>query len=453
MRYDEFIEGKARREEFYGFDPPEPHPMLFGFQREVVQWAVKKGRAALFQDCGMGKTLQQIEWGRMVANHTGGNVLILAPLAVASQTVREGLKIGANITRCKTGDDVRPGLNVTNYDRLHLFSPDQFAGIVLDESSILKSFSGKMRQDIQNFGHQIHYRLCCTATPAPNDIMEIGTHAEFLGYMRRVEMLSEYFVHDGGDTQKWRIKRHAEGDFWSWMASWCVAMRKPSDLGFEDDAFILPALTIHHEVVESPPPEGYLFQIAASTLNERRQARRASMSARVDAAAEIANKHDGPVLVWCDLNDESSQLSRAIPDSVEVSGCHSSEYKEDAMAGFSDGKIRVMVSKPSIAGFGMNWAHCNRMVFVGLSDSYEQMYQAVRRCWRFGQTKPVDATIITGEGESAVVANIKRKEAQASEMFDSLVAHISRYGLNRKGIKRKRYVADQSIILPSWMRR
>lgn len=453
MSYRDFLNSKEKQHPFFGFDCDNISDILFGFQKDVVKWAVKKGRAAIFQDCGMGKTIQQIEWARLVLAKAGGSALILAPLAVSGQTVREGKKIGVGITLCKTLDDVRPGINITNYEKLQHFSPDQFNAIVLDESSILKNFSGKMRQEIQDFGSRIYYRLACTATPAPNDIMEIGTHAEFLGYMRRTEMLSEYFVHDGGDTQKWRIKGHAEDKFWEWMASWCVAMRKPSDLGYDNHDFELPKLTINQHIVESKAHSGYLFAIEAQTLNERRSARKSSLNDRVSAAADIANNHNGPVLVWCDLNDESSALTKAIPDAIEICGSDSPDDKEDGLTGFSTEKYRVLVSKPSIAGFGMNWQHCNRMVFVGLSDSYEQLYQAIRRCWRFGQKKEVEVTIITSEAESTVVKNIERKERQAEEMFDSLVKHISIYKDNHGPQLKKAYKPSDSMTLPSFLRR
>ncbi len=448
--YREFIESKRKNAHFYGFDTDDINQLLFPYQRDVVKWAVKLGRAAIFQDCGMGKTLQQLEWARIILAKTGGSALILAPLAVSSQTAREAEKLNLPVTICKTSDDVSTGINITNYEKLHYFSPDQFNAIVLDESSILKSFSGKVRQDIQSFAERIYYRLACTATPAPNDIMEIGTHSEFLGQTRRVEMLSEYFVHDGGDTQKWRIKGHAEEAFWQWMASWCVAMRKPSDLGYSDDGFVLPELTINHQLVDSPPPDGYLFSIEAQSLDERRAARRASMANRVKAAADIANASGDQVIIWCNLNDESQALTKSIDGSIEVTGSDDPDKKEQALFNFASGNIKALISKPSICGFGMNFQNCNRMIFVGLSDSYEQLYQAIRRCWRFGQKKPVIAHIITSEAESAVVANIERKERQAEVMFDSLVRHISVYSQTRE-IPKKEYRPDIEMVLPSWI--
>lgn len=452
MKYIDFIKSKARQSRDIGFEDAQVSDVLFDFQRDVVRWAVRKGRAAIFQDCGMGKTLQQIEFARVILEKIGGSGIIFTPLAVAQQTIREGKKIGVSINLCKTGDDVIPGLNVTNYERLNHFSPDQFSVVVLDESSILKSFSGKTRQEIQAFSERIMYRLACTATPAPNDYMELGNHSEYLGVMRRVEMLAEYFVHDASDTQKWRLKGHAEKDFWKWMASWCVAMRRPSDIGFDDGAFILPALNIHHKIVESKSLNGYLFPTIAQTLEERRDARRSSLSERVAAAADLANNTTDPFLIWCDLNIESDALKRAIPGAVEIKGSDSQEHKESSMMGFSDGSIRVLITKPSIAGFGMNWQHCNKMAFVGLSDSYEQIYQATRRCWRFGQKKIVDCWIIASESEGAVIQNIARKERQSSEMFDQLVKHISVYGVGKRPGSYKEYEARNKIKMPSWLK-
>jgi superfamily II DNA or RNA helicase len=396
------------------------HPMLFPFQRDIVRWALRLGKACIFADCGLGKTLMQLEWAR----HIGGKCLILTPLAVAAQTAREAEKIGIKARVCRSHHDVIDGINIANYERLHKFDPSEFKSIVLDESSILKSFDGKTRnQIITSFGNT-PYRLACTATPAPNDHMELGNHSEFLGVMSRTEMLSMFFVHDGGDTSKWRIKGHAEGKYWEWVASWACVLRRPSDLGYDDNGFILPELKIHEMVIESgTPSEGMLFAMPAKTLQERRGARRASMVNRVEYAAGIANGTDKPMLLWCGLNDESAALTKAIPDAVEIKGADSPEHKESAMAGFSDGSIRVIVTKASIAGFGMNWQHCSDMAFVGMSDSYEEFYQAVRRCWRFGQKNPVNVHTIIGSQESNVLQNVKRKEADLEKMQEGMVEH------------------------------
>jgi superfamily II DNA or RNA helicase len=422
VEYAEFLDSKRIVTRPSGVAVPSGgiHPMLFPFQRDIVRWALRLGKACIFADCGLGKTLMQLEWAR----HIGGKSLILTPLAVAAQTAREAEKIGIKAQVCRSHHDMIDGINIANYERLHKFDPGEFKSIVLDESSILKSFDGKTRnQIIQSFGNT-PYRLACTATPAPNDHMELGNHAEFLGVMSRTEMLSMFFVHDGGDTSKWRIKGHAEGKFWEWVASWACVLRRPSDLGYDDNGFILPELTIHETIVQSgKASEGMLFAMPAETLQERRGARRASMAARVEEAARIANGTDRPVLLWCDLNDESAALTKAIPDATEIRGADSPEHKESAMAGFSDGNIRVLVTKPSIAGFGMNWQHCADMVFVGLSDSYEAFYQAVRRCWRFGQENPVNVHTIIGSQESNVLQNVKRKEADLEKMQEGMVEH------------------------------
>lgn len=396
------------------------HPMLFPFQRDIVRWALKLGKACIFAECGLGKTLMQLEWAR----HLGGKCLILTPLAVAAQTAREAEKIGIKAQVCRSHNDVIDGINIANYERLHKFDTGDFKSVVLDESSILKSFDGKTRNQIIHAFGNTPYRLACTATPAPNDYMELGNHSEFLGVMSRTEMLSMYFVHDGGNTSKWRLKGHAERKFWEWVASWACVIRRPSDLGYDDNGFILPELKIHEKVIESGmPSEGMLFAMPAETLQERRGARRASMGARVEEAARIANGTDRPVLVWCDLNGESASLTKAIPDAVEIKGSDSPDHKESAMTGFSDGSIRVLVTKPSIAGFGMNWQHCSDMVFVGLSDSYEAFYQAIRRCWRFGQKSPVNVYLTIGSQELNVLRNVKRKEADLEKMQESMVEH------------------------------
>jgi DNA modification methylase len=424
--YEAFLSSKRTVAEPAGFDvdPGAIHPLLFPFQRAIVRWAIRRGRAAVFCDTGLGKTLQQLEWARLVHQHTGGNVLVLAPLAVAAQTAREGEKIDLPVTVCRDMSDVRPGINITNYERLHHFDPD-FAGIVLDESSILKGFGGETRKQIGTFAEGIHYRLACTATPAPNDLIELTNHAEFLDVMGGKEIIALFFTQDGNTTHKWRLKGHAKADFWQWMASWSVAVRRPSDLGYPDDGFILPPLTMHQHVVAVQHVGSTLFPMEALTLQERQRARRESIADRVAKAAQLVTGNDEQWIVWCDLNAESEALTRAIPDAVEVRGSDTAEHKETALLDFAAGRIRVLVSKPSICGWGMNWQNCARMVFVGLSDSFEQQYQAIRRCWRFGQTRPVEVHVVTAETEGAVVANITRKEKQATEMMESIVTHMN----------------------------
>lgn len=457
MTYEEFVARKLPAFKPSGFDVQRRYlnPQLFEWQRDIVRWALKRGKAALFEDCGLGKTAQQLEWAKHVTAETGQPVLIFAPLAVAKQTKEEGEKFGVDVNICATGADMHPGVNVTNYEKLHHFTPNGLAGLVLDESSILKGFDGKTRNAITEFASHVPYRLACTATPAPNDYMELGNHAEFLGTMTRTEMLAHFFVHDGGDTQQWRLKGHAEGEFWKWLASWAVMIRKPSDLGYDDGSFILPALNIHQHTVDSGKQmDGFLFAVEALTLQERQQARKQTTAQRVAECAAMVNATDEPFLVWCNLNDESDALTKAIPGAVEVKGSDTNAQKEDRLLGFSEGRYRVLVTKPSIAGFGMNWQHCPNMAFVGLSDSYEQFYQAVRRCWRFGQKRPVHAHIITADIEGAVVKNIERKEADALRMAEEMVQHMHLINeQNIKGAQRmdRSYFANKQVTLPNFL--
>ena len=426
--YEEYVSAKRKAVPDSGFDPEDVNDKLFGFQKEIVRWACRKGKSAIFADCGMGKTAMQIEWARQVCEHVGGDskVLVLAPLAVAQQTRREGAKFGVDVTMCRCAGDVKQGVNVTNYEMLHAFDPSVFCGVVLDESSILKTYTGKTRNEIISAFSDTPYKLACTATPSPNDYMELGNHSEFVGAMTRSEMLSMFFVHDGGDTSKWRLKGHAVSKFWDFVSSWAVMVKKPSDLGYRDDEFNLPEMReIVHEIESGIVPEGQLFATSAEGLLDQQRARRATIEQRVSMAASLVNSSLEPWIVWCDLNDESDMLAKSIPDAVEVRGSDSREWKEQAMLGFSDGRYRVIVTKPSICGFGMNWQHCSKMVFVGMSHSYEQYYQAVRRCYRFGQTQSVDIHIVTSDIESAVVRNVMRKKSDCEEMDKEMIARVS----------------------------
>lgn len=438
--YQRFLDQKRIVADAVGFEIPRHtlNKRLFPFQTDIVKWAIKRGRAAIFADCGMGKCFMSLEWARRIHELTGKDIIILAPLAVARQTVREGEKFGVKVTLCKTGADVRRGINVTNYERLHHFRPDRFAGVVADESSILKAYDGKLRREITEFAKSIPYRLACTATPAPNDLPEIINHAEFLDIMSNREIIGVFFRQDGDTSHKFRLKNHAKADFWRWMASWSVALRKPSDLGYEDGEFILPPLCIEQHTVEADAVSAHaLFDAEALTMQERRDARRGSIGARVEKCAAMVNGNSEQWIVWCDLNSESNALAKAIPGAAEIVGADSAEKKEQAVVDFIDGKVRVIVSKPSIFGWGLNLQNCAHMAFVGLSDSYEAFYQAVRRCWRFGQTRPVECHVITAETEGAVVRNIERKERQASEMFDNLVRHMSVFSSAVTGAARK----------------
>lgn len=435
MDYAEFLTNKRITVAPSGFDAGPLNPMLFQFQHDITHWSLRRGKAAIFADCGTGKTPMQLVWAEQVARRMNKPVIILAPLAVSHQTVREAQKFGIEASVAITSADIKSaGIYVTNYEKLHHFDPLMFGGVVLDESSILKSYSGATRNALVESFAATPMRLCATATPAPNDYMELGNHSEFLSVLTRTEMLSTFFVHDGGDTSKWRLKGHAEDEHWKWVCGWAVMLRKPSDLGYSDDGFALPPLNLVHHVVKSnKQPDGFLFTVEANTLTERRSARRDSLRERVEMAAEIvATKPNEPWMVWCDLNAEADLAEQLIPDALQVSGSQKDEVKEERMLGFAAGDLRVLVSKPSIAGYGMNWQHCANVVYVGLSDSYEKFYQSIRRFWRFGQRQQVNCHVVTAEAEGAVVRNIERKEADAMNMAREMVKHMSVY--NREAL-------------------
>jgi superfamily II DNA or RNA helicase len=435
-------------------DIPEDWP-LFPHQRALIVWAIRRGRCAIFADTGLGKTRMELAWAAIIHQHTSRPVLILAPLAVAAQTVREAALMSLQVTHCREMSDVSDGINITNYDRLHKFDPAAFGAIVLDESSIIKHHDAKSFRILTDSFAKTPYRLCATATPAPNDWTELGTHAEFLGICTRAEMLSEYFAHDGGDTSVWRLKGHARDVFWTWVASWGAMIQKPSDLGFEDAAYSLPPMMVNEHVVKGGITiPGMLFQTEASTLSERREARRASIDRRIEECASLVNSNDLPWVVWCDLNDESKSLAKAIHGAVEVTGSDAADIKEARLIDFAQGKARVLVSKPSICGWGLNWQHAANMAFVGVTDSYEAYYQAVRRCWRFGQKSPVNVHLFYSESEGAVTANLRRKEAEAASMSKSLSAqthaavmqHV--FGSTRQS---NPYFPNRKIKVPSFL--
>lgn len=456
MNYKDFLSGKSFFVEQVGFDVKKSdlHEMLFDFQKDIVKWALKKGKAAIFAGTGLGKTLMQLEWSRQVYERTGKNVLILAPLAVASQTVREARKIDLSVTHIRQDVGETDGVNITNYEQLHNIDTGNFGAIVLDESSILKNFTGKVRNKIIKEFRKTPYKLACTATPAPNDHMELGNHAEFLNVMSRSEMLAMFFVHDGGETQKWRLKGHAQDKFWEWVANWAVMITQPSDLGYEDGEFDLPPLNMQEVILPAEAQEGFLIPVQAETLMERRRARRDTLEDRCKKAAELVNSTDEPFLVWCDLNDESNLLTNLIPDAVEIIGSDSQEHKEKAMLDFTEGKIRVLVTKPQIAGLGMNWQHCRNMVFVGLSDSFEQVFQAIRRCWRFGQEKEVNVNIVISELEGAVLTNIQRKEKEFNIMVEGMLKYtkeITAKNIKSTTIEKATYENLMEMKLPTFV--
>lgn len=461
MSYQDFLASKDAIAAVVGInDPTFNATHLFPFQADIDRWALRRGRAAVFADTGLGKTRMQVVWADAVAKHTGGKILILAPLAVASQTVREAASIGIEVTYARSQFGVVGAVTIANYEMLQHFDPREFIGVVLDESSCLKDYTSSTRNQIIESFAATPYRLACTATPSPNDFTELGNHAEFLGIMKRVEMLSQFFTHDGGSTQDWALKGHAKESFWRWVCSWAVLVKKPSDLGYSDEGYDLPALNMHEHIVkgtqEQARAQGQLFVREAVGLTEQRQARKASMSDRVKLAADIVNAEpDEAWIVWCELNDESDALTKAINGAVEVRGSDSAEAKESAMRGFSDGEFKNLVSKGSICGHGMNWQHAARMVFVGVTHSFEQFYQCVRREWRFGQTRDVECHIITSEIEGSVLANLRRKEADASKLSEEMRRYTAAIvSENIRGADRESdgYEPTVAMAIPAWLK-
>lgn len=446
MTYEYFLSQKTSVASDAGFSPTFLPDSLFDFQQLLVDWAVRKGRAAIFADCGLGKTLMQLVWAENVVRHTNGRVLILTPLAVSRQTQREAERFGIEVHVSRDGKS-NHNITVTNYERLHYFYPSHFHGVVCDESSILKSFDGQTRRDVTDFMSHIPYRLLCTATPAPNDYMELGTSSQALGVMEYKHMLSQFFTHDGGETSKWRLKGHAKGSaFWQWMCSWARAVRRPSDLGCSDDGFILPKLQIQTHIINcTQPREGMLFAVPAIGLQEQREERKSTIHERCQRAADLINATDQPAVAWCHLNAEGDMLTQMIDGAVQVSGSDHDEYKEETFEAFANGEIRVLVTKPTIAGFGLNWQHCSHQTFFP-SHSYEQQYQAIRRSWRFGQRSDVTIDLIATEGEYLVIENLKRKAQDAEKMMDQIVAHM-----HRENQAQPNNHTINSMEVPSWL--
>lgn len=424
--YSVFLKTKQIKPVVSGFDVDDAYlnKNLFDFQKAIVRWALKRGRAAIFADTGLGKTLMQASWAEKVSQETNGKVLVLAPLGVAHQTVKEADKFDIKISYCRDQSEIKSDIVITNYEMLDHFDLRDFAGVVLDESSIIKHRDSKTRNTIISLCRDTPYKLSCTATPSPNDFMELGNQVEFLGIMSMAEMLSMYFIHDGGETQKWRLKGHGKDKFWEWMATWAVVVRNPLDIGFNGDRYLLPKINIHEHVVKAKFNNGMMFEEVAIGLLERNRARKDSVIQRVEKAAEIVNGSYSQFVVWCHLNEESELLAKSIPGAVDIKGSDSIERKLKAINDFENGSLRVLISKPSITGFGLNWQHCFNTVFVGLSDSFEQYYQAVRRFYRFGQTNEVNVHIVSADTEGAVVDNIKRKEKQNKTMGDEMVNYM-----------------------------
>ena len=440
--YSEFLNQKAFSCEPSGFAADVGKYPLFDYQRDITKWACMKGKAAIFADTGLGKTLMQLVWAREVSDNTSGKVLIVSPLAVKEQTKNEARRFDISMER----------IDFINYEQLHNVDSSEYVGVVLDESSILKGIDSKTRRICSEMFKETPFRLSCTATPSPNDFMEIGTQSEFLGVMSQVEMLAMFFIHDGSDTSKWRLKGHGKRKFFEWLATWAVFITKPSDIGYADKGHELPELIFHEHIIDSGITDG-LFAPIASGLLDRNRARKDTVDARVEQAAIIANGINGQCLIWCHLNDESQKLTQLINGSIEVTGSDDPEKKTKTLIGFADGSIHKLVTKPKIAGFGMNWQSCNHMVFVGLSDSWEQFYQAVRRCWRYGQKKPVHVHIIAADIEGGVLTNIKRKESQHKQLSAEMIGVMKEKTLQELGKTKQEKASYTNVIkmeIPKW---
>jgi len=456
MKYDQFIESKAVSADSVGFTPDEGlYPFgIKDHQRVSVTWACKRGRAALFFGTGLGKTLAGATWAEQVYFHTERPVLILAPLAVSHQWVRECAKFGITVHLAESNNDIEgAGVFVTNYEKLHHFDVSQFGGVVLDESSILKGMQGKMRAFITASFADTPYRLSCTATPSPNDFMELGTQSEFLGIMSQLEMLAMFFIHDGSDTSKWRLKGHGKSKFWEWLSTWAIFLNSPADLGFDGAEYELPPLQYHEHVIETRPSDA-LFVEPAQSLLERNRARKESVDARVAKAAEIANGLNSPCVIWCNLNEESEKLAAKVHGAVEVAGADADHHKSRSMLEFADGDVKALVTKPKIAGFGMNWQSSHHCIFVGLSDSWESFYQAIRRQWRFGQKETVHVHVVSADTEGAVVENIRRKDAQHEELSAAMMAHmrtLTQKSVLGASVEKTDYCPSMPMAVPSWL--
>jgi hypothetical protein len=448
--YQSFLERKSQLGSMSGFSPVWEPSFLFDFQFHLVDWALRKGRAAMFADCGLGKTPMQLVWAENVCRHENGRVLIVTPLAVAAQTVREGEKFGIDCQRSSDGKP-KPRITVTNYERLHHFDPIDFAGVVCDESSAIKHFEGERQKIVTQFMAKMPYRLLCTATAAPNDYIELGTSAEALGELGRMDMLSRFFKNDENSLHpiwwgaRWRLKPHGESTFWRWVCSWARAVRHPSDLGFDDGRFVLPPLEVRETIVRNHSAfRGFLFPMEALNLQEQREERRVTIKPRCEEVARLVD-HKDAALMWCHLNDEGDLLEKIIPNSKQVKGSMADEEKEEVFKAFSDGQLKKLITKPKIGAFGLNWQHCAHMTSFP-SHSFEQYYQGVRRCWRFGQTKPVTVDMVTTEGESGVTKNLQRKADAADAMFTILVAEMNR------AIKiERKHNRHTKMEQPSWL--
>lgn len=460
MDYEDFIARKRTMIRPMGFEVPKNklNPMLFDWQKDIVHWALRRGRAAIFAECGLGKTILQLEWANHVWRHVDAPVVIHCPVGVRHQTKREAEKfsVKAPIAIVDSQQQLIDGINLINYEKAHKFNFADCGGVVLDESGILKGVDGKTRQLLTEIWSHVDYKLPCTATPAPNDHMELGNHAEFLGVCAATDMLNRFFVHDSGDTAKWRLRKHAVKDYWRWVSSWAVCISKPSDIGGDDTQFILPELKIHRHFVDVPnraPPRLTFFHVAALSATNIHVERRLTNEARCQRAAELANKVKDFAIVWCDTNYEADLLKSLLPMAVELRGQESDRVKEQKLAAFSNREYRILISKPSLAGFGMNWQHCNQMIFAGLSYSFERFYQAVRRCYRFGQDRPVHVHIVLADTDSAVNSTVARKSADFDLMRSGMAEAMQAGTLEEFGIDNHKtvYKKNGKLELPEWL--
>lgn len=430
MTYETFLQTKEKSHKPIGFDVDDNslNKSLFPFQKHIVKIALKIGRYAVFADCGLGKTIIQLEWANQVCKHTGKPVLILAPLAVSGQTMEEGIKFGIEVNKYVAGFDRTNGIYITNYEQIENINCSEFSGIVLDESSILKNYEGSYKKQIIESFRNTPFKLACTATPSPNDPMELGNHSEFLNVMSRSEMLSMYFVHDGGETAKWRIKGHAEDIFWKWVSTWAIMLSKPNDIGFKMKGFDLPNLNYINKEIKSPIGAGKMFNDVSVSATDFNSVLRLTLIERMETAAEIVNGSDENFLVWVKQNAEADRLNVLINDSIEVRGDDSAEYKEENLLGFAKNKFRVLITKPKIAMFGLNYQNCRNQVFVAPDFSFEGLYQAIRRSYRFGQKNEVNIYLITTDNMLNVIASLKRKQKQFEQMQHKMTYHLNHLG-------------------------
>lgn len=452
--YAQFLDRKVHAGADHGFEPVEQHAFLFDFQAALVDHALGRGRSAIFADCGLGKTPMELSWADNVVRHTNRSVLVLAPLAVSAQMAREAEKFGIEATRAVTGR-ASAAITLTNYEQLHHFDPADFAGVVCDESSILKNFDGARRGAINAFMRKVKYRLLATATAAPNDYVELGTSSEALGYLGHMDMLNRFFKNDQNNSAtgrmhreavRWRFKGHAETPFWRWVCSWARAIRSPGDLGFDASAFVLPKLLEREHIVETNHvPDGMLFAMPAAGIQEQRDERKRTVRERCERVAALVADTGQPALVWCHLNSEGELLEELIPGAVQVSGSDSDSAKEERLLAFADGKARVLVTKPKIGGWGLNFQHCAHVTCFP-SHSFEQYYQSIRRCYRFGQKRDVVVDIVATEGERGVLQNLQRKAVKADEMFSALIREMQ----HAMGVERSTSYTNPEVI-PQWL--